>query len=243
MNYTDFKKSDYRKDFDFFSKMSTPSSFGGTVIRLPLRLRPSELSERVVLVQELDKMIGDYINEEFNISLLFLDNLRIIEIWKVRDASKKYFATRSKSERRAQRQSKESSLSIYDSVLSDGHANFSWRIIQTKNAEDEAKSRLAAQVRGNAVKPILEGHKLRPDVRIAYPLITDKHISGRLFTFLPLSSITNFPVHIHAQFALTFSRQSLRKPNDTGTVAGSDNEYVYTSILLRSDAEGFHLVF
>ncbi|KAF8318358.1 hypothetical protein F5887DRAFT_928554, partial [Amanita rubescens] len=224
INYNEFKKSDHRKCFDFFSNMSTSSSFGGTVIRLPLRSRPSELSQRVVLAQELDKMISDYINEELDISLLFLDNLRIIEIWKVHDASKTCLATWSKSERRAERQSKESSLSIYDSVLSDGHANFSWRIIQTQNAEEEAKSRLAAQVGGDAVDLILKKHKLRPDVRLAYPLITNEHISGRLFTFLPLPSITDFPVHIHALFALTSSRQSLRNPNETGTVAGSDND-------------------
>ena len=242
IDYNDFKQSDHRKCFDFFSDTST-SSFRGTVIRLPLRLRPSELSQRIVLAQELDKMIGDYINEELDISLLFLDHLRTIEIWKVHDASKTCLATWNKSERRTERQSPESSLSIYDSVLSDGHTDFSWRIIQTQNAEDEAKSRLAAQVGGDAVNLILEKHKLRPDVRIAYPLITGGHISGRLFTFLPLPSITDFPVHIHALFALTSSRQSLRNSNETGTVAGSDNEYAYISILPRSDAEGLHLVY
>ena len=183
-------------------------------------------------MQELDQMIKDYITEELRISLLFLDNLKMIEIWKVHDANKTWLATWTRSERKSERQSAESSFFIYDSVLSDGHANFSWRIIQTQNAEDEARSRLAAQVGGETVKHVIKRHKLSPDVRIAYPLFSSGYTSGRLFTFLPLPSRTNFPVHIHALFALTSSRQSLRNRSETGTVAGSDNEYAYISLLL-----------
>jgi len=197
-----------------------------------------------VLVKELDQMIQDYVAEELSISLLFLDNLRTIEIWKVHDANNKMrLATWTRSERKAERQSAESSFFIYNSVLSDGHANFSWRIIQTQNAEDEARSRLAVLVGGETVEHVIKRHKLSPGVRIAYPLFSDGDTSGRLFTFLPLPSRTSFPVHIHALFALTSSRQSLRNRGETGTVAGSDNEYACISILPRSDAEGLHLVY
>ncbi|KAF8330979.1 hypothetical protein F5887DRAFT_895277, partial [Amanita rubescens] len=48
--------------------------------------------------------------------------------------------------------------------------------------------------------------------------------AGGLFTFLPLPSKTDFLVHIHAPFALTSSRQSLRNRNETGIIAGSDND-------------------
>ena len=168
-------------------------------------------------------MIKDYITEELNISLLFLDNLRTIEIWKIQSTNKMCLATWTKSEK-TERQSKESSLFIYDSVLSDGHADFSWRIVQTQNAADDARSRLAKQVGGETVNHVFERHKLSPGVRIAHPLFTDGNISGRLFTFLPLPSKTDFSVHIHALFALTSSRQGLRNRNETGTVAGSDNE-------------------
>jgi hypothetical protein len=229
IDYDNFKETDHHKHFDFFSDISKPSSFPGTVIRLPLRSSPSHLSQRVVLVQELDQLIRDYIHEELNISLLFLNNLRTIEIWEAQGTSKTCLATWTKSETKTKRQIGDSSLFIYNSVLSDGHAEFPWRIIRSQNADDGARSRLSAQIGGEAVNHIFEKHKLRPDVRIAHPLFSDGYTSGRLFTFLPLPSKTDFPVHIHALFALTSSRQSLRNRNETGTVAGSDNECVYLS--------------
>ena len=227
MGYEAFRITNHLNDFHFFSDIFEPSSFPGTVIRLPLRSSPSKLSERVVLGQELDQMIKDYINEELNISLLFLDKLRTIEIWRVHDLNKACLATWTKSEVKTERQIRDSSLFIYDTVLSDGHADFSWRIIRTRNADDEAMSLLSAQVGGEAVDHVFAKHKLCPDVRIAHPLFSDRYNSGRLFTFLPLPSRTDFPVHIHALFALTSSRQSLRNRNETGTVAGSDNECVF----------------
>ncbi|KAF8735350.1 hypothetical protein AX14_002224 [Amanita brunnescens Koide BX004] len=221
VGYETFKK-DHHKHFDFFFDISTPS-FPGTVIRLPLRSSKSDLSHHVVSAKKLGKMIRDYIADEMNISLLFLDNLRTIEVWEADGAKKTCLATWTKLEKMVERQRGESSL-IYDSVLSNGAKNFSWRIVQTMNAEDEAKSRLSSLVDGETVNHIFEKHKLCPDVRIAYPLSSDEHISGRLFTFLPLPSKTHFPVHIHALFALTSSRQSLRNRNETGTVANSDND-------------------
>lgn len=228
MNYTEFKENDCTH-FGFFSDIMKPSSFPGTVIRLPLRSSPSELSQRVVVVGELDQMIDDYINEELNISLLFLNNLRTIEIWKAHDSNKTCLATRTKSEVKTERQIGDSPLFIYNSILSDGRAELPWRIIRAQNADDDARSRLSAQVGGEPVNHLFEKHKLRPDVSIAHPLFSDQYTSGRLFTFLPLPSKTDFPVHIHALFALTSSRQSLRNRNETGTVAGSDNECVYVS--------------
>jgi hypothetical protein len=230
MRYKTFlKEKDYRKHFDLFFDITKPSSFPGTVIRLPLRSSPSKLSERVVLVEELDQMFKDYINEELNISLLFLDNLRTIEVWEAHGANTTCLATWTKSEKMAERQSGES-LRIYDSILSNSYAKFSWRIVQTQNTKDEAKSRLSSLVGGKTVNYIFEKHKLCSDVRIAYLLSPDGCTSGQLFTFLPLPSRTAFPVHIHALFALTSSRQGLRNCNETGIVAGSDNEYVFLYI-------------
>jgi hypothetical protein len=229
IGYDEFKESDDHKRFDFFSDLFQPSSFPGTIIRLPLRSSPSDLSQHTVLVPELDQMLRDYITAEMNISLLFLDNLRTIEVWKARGSNKTCLATWTKSDNTVKRQCEESQLSIYDSVLSDGETKFSWRIVQTQDAEDEAKSRLSIQVGGETVNHVFEKHKLRPEMRIAYPLFSDEYTSGRLFTFLPLPSKTNFPVHVHALFALTSSRQSLRNRNETGIVAGSDNEYAYIS--------------
>lgn len=215
IDYNKFKESDHCKHFEFFSDFFKPSYFPGTVIRLPLRSLP----------RELNRMIRDYITEELNISLLFLDYLKTIEVWETCSIIKVRLAAWTKSDRMAECQSLgEPRLSIYNLVLSNGDSKFSWRIVQTQNTEAEAKS---AQVGRETVDRVFEDHKLRPDVRIAYPLFSDGYTSGRLFTFLPLSSKTDFPVHIHAPFALTSSRQSLRNRDETGIIAGSDNECAY----------------
>ena len=182
-------------------------------------------------MEELEQMVKDYIAEELNFSLLFLNNLRTIEVWEICNANRTHLATWTKSVNIHERQSRDSPFSIYDAVLSNGSEKFSWRIIHTQNADEEARSRLAAQVGSrdrrttHTINHVFKKHKLSPDVRIAYPLFSDGYTSGRLFTFLPLPSKTGFPVHIHATFALTSSRQSLVNRSETGTVAGSDNEY------------------
>ncbi|KAF8621710.1 hypothetical protein AX15_007571 [Amanita polypyramis BW_CC] len=220
LTYDEFVATDHHNHFYFFSDISEPKSFPGTVIRLPLRSSPSELSQRSVHVDELHQMIKEYIAEELNISLLFLDNLRMIEIWETDGTGKTCLATWTKSERISVHQSEDRSFIAYDSMLSNGTTQFSWRIIQTQYSEEEAKSRLG----GESVNDIFKKHKLQPDVRLAHPLSSDGYKSGRLFTFLPLPSKTDFPVHIHALFALTSSRQGLRNPNETGIVPGSDND-------------------
>ncbi|KAM6499224.1 hypothetical protein JOM56_004732 [Amanita muscaria] len=227
IEYNEFKTKEYFKDFDFFSSMFNPNSFIGTAIRLPLRSTQSELSQRVVLAAELQKMIADYISEELNVSLLFLDKLKTIEIWETSNGAKMHLATWTRSGTTPSRQDPSVPLVTYNTVLSDGNAEYSWRIVQTQNSEGEATSRLS-HLAGNGpnglVNFIVQKHKLRSDVRIAYPLTSQKGVSGRLFTFLPLPSKTAFPIHIHALFALTSSRQSLRNANETGIVKGSDND-------------------
>ena len=219
------KNKDYRKHFGFFLDITQPSSFPGTVIRLPLRSSSSKLGESVG-VQKLDQMISGYITKEMNISLLFLDNLRTIEVWKVLGTNQTCLARCTKSEKIAKRQSGES-LRIYDSILYNSDAKLSWRIVQTQNAEDEAKSHLSSLIDGETLNRIFKKHKLCSDVRIAYPLSSDGSTSGRLFTFLHLPSRTAFPVHIHALFALTSSRQGLRSRNEIGISADTDDEYVF----------------
>ncbi|KAF8629294.1 hypothetical protein AX15_003527 [Amanita polypyramis BW_CC] len=220
IDYDEFKNTPYRKHYDFL--LCTPEfPFSpGTVIRLPLRSSPSDLSHRTVHVDELHQMIKEYIAEEANISLLFLDNLKKIDIWEKDGALMTRLAIWTKSEKIGIRQSDDLSFATYDSSLSNGTAQFSWRIVQTQCSEDDAKSRLE----GEGVENIFQKHKLRSDVRLAYPLSSDGYTSGRLFTFLPLPSKTNFPVHIHAPFALASSRQGLRNPNETGIISGSDDD-------------------
>ncbi|KAM6499265.1 hypothetical protein JOM56_004773 [Amanita muscaria] len=224
IEYDKFKTGEYRKDFDFFSSMFNPTSFTGTAIRLPLRSTRSELSQRIVLADQLQKMIADYISEELNVSLLFLDRLQTIKIWETSNGDKTCLATWTKSGTTSSSQDPSLPLVTYNTVLSDGNTEHSWRIVQTQNSEDEAISRLSQLAGSESVNFIVQKHKLRSDVRVAYPLTSQEGVSGRLFTFLPLPSMTAFPIHIHGLFALTSSRQSLRNANETGIVEGTDND-------------------
>ncbi|KAM6499278.1 hypothetical protein JOM56_004786 [Amanita muscaria] len=224
IEYEKFKTKEYCKDFNFFSSMFSPNTFNGTAIRLTLRSTQSELSQRVVLADQLQKMITDYISEELNISLLFLDKLKTIEIWETSNGAKTRLAKWTKSGSTSLPQDPSVPLVTYNTVLSDGNTEYSWRIVQTQSSEDEAISRLSQLAGNELVNFIVQKHKLRSDVRIAYPLKLQERASGRLFTFLPLPSMTAFPIHIHALFALTSSRQSLRNANETGIVEGSDND-------------------
>lgn len=122
----------------------------------------------------------------------------------------------------------------------------SWRIVHA--SFDEVKSaallRSRLELEGSAdLGSVLDKNKLLPNVGIAIPLplpspassspntnattMTTK-ITGRLFTFLPLPIQTAFPCHVHALFALTQDRQSLKcgAGARVGLSAGSDDWYV-----------------
>lgn len=98
-----------------------------------------------------------------------------------------------------------------------------WRVLQCPFQQAEATQLLSNAIRGDSA-PILKEHKLLPTVGLATSLkYSGQQNSGRLFTYLPLPIPTGFPVHIHALFALTSSRQSLRNPREIGLM--SDAQY------------------
>ena len=55
------------------------------------------------------------------------------------------------------------------------------------------------------------------------------HAPGRLFTYLPLPSGANYPCNIHAPFALTVDRQTLRNEKEEGLAEGSLDQYVFSN--------------
>ncbi|PFH47866.1 hypothetical protein AMATHDRAFT_6333 [Amanita thiersii Skay4041] len=226
--FEEFKKTDHYGCFDFVPGISGSNTFNGTVFRLPLRMAASELSHRVLHADELHGMIMNYIKEELNVSLLFLDNLKSIKIMEIDDAGKiLHLAHWTKSEPNHLHKFTDQSPLIYNSVLSDESGlTYTWRVVQSQAPADDTLTRLQKVVGGDLVSKIMEKHKLRADVRIAYPISPPNghRTSGRLFTFLPLPSKTDFPAQIHALFALTSSRQGLRNANETGIVPASDDD-------------------
>ncbi|KIL57824.1 hypothetical protein M378DRAFT_87354, partial [Amanita muscaria Koide BX008] len=224
IEYDRFKTTEYRKHYNFFSNLFKRNSFSGTVIRLPLRSSSSDLSQRIIRIEELQQMISDYISEELNVSLLFLDKLNTIDIWQTGNGISTRLAKWTKFRTSSLRHDHLLPFVTDDFVLSDGDKECLWRIVRTQSTEAEAIAHLSQLAGSDSANYIIKTHRLRPDVRIAHPLTSKERMSGRLFTFLPLPSKTGFPVHIHALFSMNSSRQRLRKPNERGIEHGSDKD-------------------
>ncbi|RXW22304.1 hypothetical protein EST38_g3552 [Candolleomyces aberdarensis] len=201
-------------------------AFNGTVVRLPLRTEPGDLREKIVHPTEIEQLFRDFIKSEINISMLFLQHLRSIELVVVHENGRKH-------------QLGKCTIEVAD-ILPNGNCTKvvrvetsqaspqveKWLVMHQHFAQEEALHRLSS-LAGSLSERVLKKHKLRPDVGLAFPLdptpTPDSGI-GQLFTFLRLPLPTGFPAHVHAFFSLTPSRQNLRNAIDSGVVKGSDDD-------------------
>ena len=207
--------------------------FTGSIVRLPLRNRESDISNKVVESHEISQLLQDFIKDEMNIALLFLENVKTIEVYEINERGKKTqiavsLITRSPPE--VASQGFKTHIASIATTTQRGDNNKAWRLLRCPFPQEDAIS-LLVQRTGFDPSPTLTDNKLLPDVSAAVPLSIADHTetSGRLFTFLPLPLNTGFPGHIHALFALTQSRQNLRNSEDTGIVRGSNDRYLISS--------------
>lgn len=209
-------------------------SFDNTIIRCPLRTFPGKISSKVVTADQISHIFTEFIREEIDISLLFLQNIQDIEIYDVDELGNLTCLV---------------TLSIArteSTVLGDGSTTYvattttttnekvvetTWRVLQCPFQQAEAIQLLADAILGDPA-PILKKHKLLPTVGLATSLKhpSGQQTSGRLFTYLPLPIPTGFPVHIHALFALTQSRQSLLNAQEIGLM--SDDQYAISRFIV-----------
>ncbi|KAH6902619.1 hypothetical protein BKA70DRAFT_1306179 [Coprinopsis sp. MPI-PUGE-AT-0042] len=194
-------------------------SFTGTVIRMPLRREPGDLSERTVATEEIEQLMKDFIDKEINISMLFLQCIRRITLKVITEAGEtNELGTASMSV-------EETSSTVWRKVVEISTLGRAitepWLVTLVSFPPDEAEAALVAQRGGTG--QVLRRHKLRPDVGLALPLNNTGANIGQLFTFLRLPLATGFPAHVHAFFALTPSRQNLRNPGDNTLVKGSSD--------------------
>ncbi|KAH6902615.1 hypothetical protein BKA70DRAFT_1434939 [Coprinopsis sp. MPI-PUGE-AT-0042] len=195
------------------------SNFDGTVIRLPLRKARGQLRDHVVSVQEIEKLMKDFISDEFNIAMLFLQHLASIKLividqsGAIRQLGSCNLSTVHISQTVAQKAV---------TIVTKGRQTVeTWLVTHSTFPSEEALDLLSTKTIGG--RDVLETHKLRPDVSLALPLDNAGASYGQLFTYLRLPLATGFPPHIHAFFALTPSRQNLRNPGDNGLVKTSDD--------------------
>ena len=218
-------------NLEWFQKIQGQGSSPGTVIRLPLRTEHHhrQISMKTISCQEVNDHFQSFIRAELDICLLFLTSLRSIEFWvinegeltpspialsnitSVGDASPNHVTQR--------RQVK--------TILDPGSSRkkdwlIRWHSVPNSEFQDQFSERIGCDVRST-----MEKDKLTAAVALAMQtgvLTENRPASGKLFTFLPLPSDTNYPCNIHAPFALTIDRQGLRNENEEGFVKGSDDQ-------------------
>ena len=204
-------------------------SFDNTVIRCPLRTFPSNISAKVVTPDEISHLFTEFTREEIDISLLFLQNIQEIEIYDVDEGGNSTCLV-TLSIRRTERtdlgDGNTTYLATTTTTINEKVVETTWRVLQCPFQQSEAIQLLSNAIQGDPTR-ILKEHKLLPTVGLATSLKhpSGQQNSGRLFTYLPLPIPTGFPVHIHALFALTQSRQNLRNPREIGLIPGSADQY------------------
>ena len=215
---------DQLSSFDWFLNHGwKDTTFEGTIIRCPLRSIVSKISAKIVRADEISQLFQDFITEEIDISLLFLQNLKSIEIYEVDEQGVSTCVATSaisRSESSACGDGNKTYKSFITKNCQGREHEKVWRLLHCPFPQEEAVAHLAKRQINNPSSTLRE-HKLAPNVSLAVPLTitTQAETGGRLFTFLPLPLKTGFPAHVHALFALTQSRQHLRNSRETGIVS------------------------
>ncbi|KAJ2913096.1 hypothetical protein MD484_g7329, partial [Candolleomyces efflorescens] len=201
-------------------------AFDGTVVRLPLRTEPSDLREKVVSPTEIEGLFKNFIQDEMNISMLFLQHLRSVEFVVVREDGKVRRLGKCTIEVTDPLPNGTCTKVVHVEPPKGRPRVEKWLVLDQHFSQEDALDQLSA-LAGSLSGRVLKKHKLRPDVGLAFPLDPvsppDSGI-GQLFTFLRLPLATGFPAHVHGFFSLTPSRQNLRNPVDSGVVKGSDDD-------------------
>lgn len=212
----------------------------GTVIRLPLRSASSQkrISSFVPPIEWVKGLFADFVKEELDIEMLFLKNVERIELVHI-DAggvrtqcalAQVLYAdsgdrVHRKFSAQADRQFATFRIQIASTRLGVSAPPKDWRIAHW-NGEADVHSALRRLV-GTVSDEDLRKDKLFAHAACAFPLseVSNDGFGGRLFTLLPLPISTNFPLHCHAIFALTPTRQALKNSKEKG-LGGRDRYFV-----------------
>lgn len=215
----------------WFQKIQDQDTFLGTIIRLPLRTEDNrrKISTKTVSCQEVEGHFETFVRTEMDICLLFLSSLQSVEFWVIKEgettpsrialSSITPVVDTSPDDTALERRVK---TRLYSNSIKGKHWLVRWYSISNSQSQDQLSARI-----GCDVKSTMESEKLTATVALA--IQTDvspdgRPAPGRLFTYLPLPSDTNYPCNIHAPFALTIDRQTLRNELEEGLIKGSDDQ-------------------
>ncbi|KAG6816343.1 hypothetical protein H0H87_006848 [Tephrocybe sp. NHM501043] len=218
----------------------TDEAFHGTVVRLPLRTAPSDISGKVFTPKDIQRLLNNFIQEEIRIELLFLTHVASIEVYEISADYQVTCLARTTITRVLpalieldgipddMREASYVDLAERSEVRGCALPEEKWRILRTAFDKQKVTTELSKHL-GFDAEAALEKHKLQPFLAIAVKLsilddqpdTSDAMAVGRLFTYLPLPLLTQFCVHVHGLFALTPSREKLQNREET-PAAGTD---------------------
>ncbi|XP_028405565.1 sacsin-like [Dendronephthya gigantea] len=212
----------------FGCDLESSKNYEGTLFRFPLRITPSELSNKGYTKDKVLDLFRS-LQEEASVVLLFLKNICSISLYKrsengevectyrveiAEDSRDKVVKARQEFLEKAKRKCEisESRYVMNVKVMEDSNTRaYRWLIINQIGSGMDRISELAI------------AENLPPWVGMALPLdvVTSNINIGRIFCFLPLppdvDCETGLPVHVHGAFALTDNRRGLVWP-------GADNQ-------------------
>ncbi|CAA7261057.1 unnamed protein product [Cyclocybe aegerita] len=207
----------------FKSVVNDPfQKYEGTAFRLPLRTEKQAGRSQIkpgepTLIQEIRDLLLGFGSDELEQTVLFLKNIKTIEIRHIKANGLDTFIGRVRVEDVSSLQATLTGLPIRRTTLemADGAARVRDWCFHHRAFDKAEASRLLSKRLGYDIGDALTAEKLTPNVDIAFPLSGDP-IHGSLYTLLPLPIRTGFPVHLNAIFALTPDRQSLKNRQEIG---------------------------
>ena len=220
----------------WFQKIQDQDSFPGTIIRLPLRTEHHRLriSTKTVSCQEIEGHFQTFAQTEMDICLLFLSSLLSIEFWVIREGEtipSRIALSNITPAADSSRDDIATSRRVETALYSEPGQGKDWLIRWHSIPNSVSQVQLSTRINCD-VGPTMEAEKLTATVALTIQTgasLDGNSAPGRLFTYLPLPSDTNYPCNIHAPFALTIDRQTLRNEKEEGLIRGSDDQYVFST--------------
>ena len=220
-------------NLSWFQKIQDQGPFPGTIIRLPLRTEyyRGRISTKIISCQEIEDHFRTFAQTEMDICLLFLSSLQSVEFWVIKEGESipSRVALSSITQVDTSRHNTSISRQVKTTLYSNPSYEKDWLIRWHSVPNSEAQDQISARIDWD-VRSTMETEKLTAVVALAIqPGVFPEghHNPGRLFTYLPLPSDKNYPCNIHAPFALTADRQTLRNEKEEGLMKGSDDQYVF----------------
>ena len=201
------------------------NSFGGTIVRLPLRTREQAIVTRIVPVDSENASVSaddirqlmDTFERELGHSMLFLRNVTTIELHEVDENGSRTFV----AEARRVTVDEESGpgwttsrVTVHVRLRGEfSEVSQTWRLLHLHGEREEAAQEIHRRLNKDYSNS-LKMNKLTARVSLVVPVGGSQggiqSFNGRLFTVLPLPIVTGLPLHIHGMFALSPDRASLK---------------------------------